>query len=309
MVDDRHITREDADRRASINVRQSGGTEADPDYEKMLRTARKGAVDLLVQAYVLQAAATESIEIPTRDLEVELQSWKMRVPSQQAWDEFLGSNKLTEAEFKEILLKDMRIRKQMEKAAAREVSTPSPEEAQQIYDVNTLAFSWPYRVRYDEIRWITDAQVSQASREQARKGMEQLAADMARNPSLFDELLAKKVPLGYWGPAGIPDLPYLSVKNLPPQIQETLKVLVQGEISPVIETPQGFSLIRIASLSQTYDSAYNEILDSIYTERCRANLTQWIERQKKKHKIRICDVEYYRGGISGATAEASGEER
>jgi hypothetical protein len=302
LVDERVITKEDAEKRARINLRQGGVNETDPDYEQKLKVARKGAVDILLRAYVMQAAATESVQVSSKEMEVELLAWKMRVPSQEAWQEFLAGNELNEEQFREILIKDIRIRKQMEKASTREVPTPSPEEARQFYDVNTLAFSWPYRIRYDEVRWIASAHLSQASREQARQGMDKLAIDLNKTPSLYDEILAKEVPLNTWGPIGF-KLPYQPVKELPPMIQSTLQVLVQGEISPVIQTPDGFSLIRISSLSQTYDSAYLEILESIYSDRCRTNLEGWIKRQEQKHKIRICDVEYYRGEVVPATAE------
>ncbi len=306
-IDGRPITRDEADRRAGINVRLSGTKETDPDYEKKVQLAHKGAVDFLIQAYVLQAAATETIEVSTREIETELLSWKFRAPDQKAWDEFLKSNNLTEAQFKEVLVKDLRIRKQMEKAAQREVPTPSPEEAQQFYDVNTQAFSWPYRVQYDEITWVARPNISPASREQAKKGMESLAGDLLRNPALFDEMLAREKPkntLIFWGPLGTRN-DFVSVEKLPKPIVEALQSLVQGEISPVIETPLGFSIIRIASLSQTYDSAYKEIVESIYTEKCRLNLNDWINRQRQKHKIRICDTEYYRGGISESTGEVA----
>ncbi len=307
MVDDRPITREDADRRAGINVRLSGTKESDPDYAKKLRMAHKGAVDLLIQAYVMQSAATGTIPVSTREIEAELFSWKSRVPSLEAWNEFLKGNNLTEDQFKEILVKDIRIRKQMEKAAQREVPTPSPEEAQQFYDVNTLAFSWPNRVRYDEITWVARPNISPASRDQAKKGMEALASEFIRNPVLFDEMLAREVPkdiINFWGPLGTKH-PYVTVQNLAKPIVDALQTLVQGETSPVIETPLGFSIIRIASLSQSYDSAYSEIKQSIYTERCKANLDDWMKRQRQKHKIRICDTEYYRGDVSESTSEAT----
>lgn len=308
LVGDRQITREDIDQRARINLRHSGVDDSDPDFEKKLVAARKGAVDILMRAYVLQAAATEAIEVTTNEIAVELLSWKMRVPSKEAWEEFLKSNNLDEKQFSEILSKDIRIRKMMDRAATRGVPTPSPEEAQQFYDVSTLAFSWPQRVRYDEIRWPAPPHLSEASREQAKAGMENLIRELTNNPALFDEILAKQVNAGFWGPIGVP-LPYQTVKNLSPQIQSALQVLVQGEISPVIETPEGYSLIRIASLSQTYDSAYNEILESIFSERCRVNLENWIKRQEQKHKVRICDVEYYRGEVASATGTTQSDTR
>lgn len=306
MVDDRPITREDVDRRAGITVRVNGGKETDPDYDQKVRMARRGAVDLLVQAYVMQSAATESVQISTREIETELLTWKMRVPDKAGWDAFLQGNKMTEDQFREVLIKDLRIRKQMEKAAQREVPAPSPEEIQHFYDVNTLAFSWPYRVRYDSIEWIAPETLPAASREQAKKGMEALAGELSRNPALFDEILGREVSrsISYWGYRGIKQ-PFVTVKDLPPPISEALQSLVQGEVSPVIETPQGYLLLRIASLSQSFESAYKEIGESIYTEKCRLNLNEWMKRQKQKHKIRVIDSEYYLGDVASSTAEAT----
>lgn len=301
-VDDHPIMREDAERRARISLRNSGVLDNDTDYAAKLKRAHKGAVDLLVRAYILQQAATGTVEVSTAELANELYSWKAKVPSKESWDKFLGSNGLTEEQFVDILRKDLQIRATMQKAAAHGVPRPTPDEARQFFDTKTLAFAWPYRVRYDEIRWNAPPDLPDASHEKARTGMETLAAEMGKNPALFDEILAR-VPDGkHWGPIGR-RLPYQNVKEVPKPIEEALHKLVQGEISPVIKTKSGYSLIRIASLRESYDSAYKGILETLYADRVSQNLDNWIKGQERKHKAAICDEAYYLGEVGSPTSE------
>ncbi|MCG3197708.1 MAG: SurA N-terminal domain-containing protein [Candidatus Omnitrophica bacterium] len=306
-VDGRPITRDEADRRAAISLREEGVDETDPEYDSKLTKARKGAVDVLVQAYLLQSAATGDVEVSTEEVAAEMLTWKTKVPSKEAWDEFLANNNVTEEEFGKILEKEIRLRRVMEKAASRDVPTPTPDEARQFYEVTTHAFAWPHRVQFEEVRWIAPPDLPEASVARAEQGMRELSEKIAANPGVFDEILAS-TPTGKWEPVGAPTgrrHRHQNVKDLEKPIQEALKSLVPGEISPVIRTSNSFSIIRIVSLRQSYDSAYPEILQSIYSDRCRSNLENWIERLKQKARIRICDQDYYMGDIAEATAEAT----
>jgi hypothetical protein len=300
-VDGREITREDADRRARITLRHSGVDETDPAYETKIRRAHKGAVDFLIRAYVMQDAASGEVTASSQEVAQELLTWKSKVPSKEAWDQFLASNQLSEEGFAEILSTELRVRKLMEKAAARDVPTPSPDEARRFFESNTHAFAWPYRVRYDEIRWLAPRDLPAASTEQARSGMQKLSEDLGKNPALFDQILntparARFEPVGF-------KMPYQNTKDLAKPIEQALHTLVLGEISPLIEWDLGFSIIRINSLREPYDSAYKDILESLYSDRAASNLESWMANQQKKRKVRICDVDYYKGEVASATSE------
>lgn len=306
-VNDRPITEEEADRRASISLKSDGVDETDPEFDSKLVKARKGAVDVLVQAYLLQSAATGDIQVSTEEVAAEMLTWKAKVPNKEAWDEFLAGNNVSEEEFGKILEKEIRLRHVMEKAASRDVPTPTPDDARQFFEVTTHAFAWPHRVQYEEVRWIAPPELPEASIARAEQGIRDLAERIAANPGVFDEIIAS-TPTGNWEPTGAPTgrrHRYVNVKDLDPPIHDALKSLVPGEISPVIRTSNSFSIIRIVSLRQPYESAYPEILQSIYSDRCRTNLENWIERLKQKAKIRICDKDYYLGNVAEATAEAN----
>ena len=307
IVDDRVITREDAEKRASMTLRSKGVTEADPDFAAQLSKARKGAVDLLIETYVLQAAATETIAVASTEIEQDLLLIKSRHKDRESYEEGLTRSNLTEEELKSILKKDLQIRKVMGREAQEGVPIPTKEDARRFYEVNSMAFGWPYRVKFDEIIWPLAPEILEASREQAKIAMEKLAIDFQNSPELFNKTLIEAAS-ATWGVVGLRH-PYETVDRLDANIQSALETLVVDEISNVIETPLGYSVIRITGTRESYESAEKEILQSIYDDAVAQNLEDWKSRQRKKHEVRICDLAYYEGKADAAPEpEAGGQQ-
>ncbi|MCA9449553.1 MAG: SurA N-terminal domain-containing protein, partial [Candidatus Omnitrophica bacterium] len=174
LVDDREITREDAEKRARMTLTSKGFTEGTDDYDAQLAKARKGAVDLLIETYVLQAAADDTIVVTTQEIEQELLMIKSRHPNRESYEEGLKRSNLTEEDFKGVLERDLQIRKVLGREAQEGVPIPTKEDARKFYEVNSMAFGWPYRVQYDEIIWPLAPDVTDASSEQAKTTMEDL---------------------------------------------------------------------------------------------------------------------------------------
>jgi parvulin-like peptidyl-prolyl isomerase len=282
-------------------------SEEDPDFQSQLAKARKGAVDLLIETYVLQAAATDTILVATEEIERELHLIKSRHKNRESYEEGLRSSNLTEEEFKEILRKDIQIRKVMGQEAQEDVPIPTKEDARRFYEVNSIAFGWPYRVKFDEIVWPLSPEIPDASRAQAKTSMENLSVELQNSPELFNKVLIEASSTT-WGYVGLLHS-YETVDRLDPAIQTALETLVVGEVSTVIETPIGYSVIRITGTRESYESAEKEILQSIYDDAVAQNLEDWKNRQRKKHAVRICDLDYYEGRESSDSVNATGGEK
>lgn len=308
MVDDRVITLEDAEKRARMTLKSKGFDVNSPDFESQLVKARKGAVDLLIESYVLQSLAPDTIEVATEEVEAELVEIMGRHKDRASFERSLAESGLTVEEFRGILEKDIRIRKVMGEEAQKGVPIPTKEEARRFYEVNTMVFGWPYRVRYDEIVWPIAPEVSDASREQARTAMENLAAEMQNNPQMFDKILAEAVAAN-WGYIGLQH-PFKTVEKLDDETRKALENLVVDEVSNAIETPLGYSIVRIASTRESYESAEQEILQSLYEDAVARNLEDWKGRERKKRNIRICDLKYYEQGVvEEGVGEGGGESQ
>lgn len=302
IVDERVITLDDAEKRTKISLRIEGISEEDLEYKRKLKAARKGAVEFLIEAYVLQAAATDTIEVGTGEIEQELLARKMRHPSREAYEEWLEREKLTEQSFEDLLKREIQIRKALAIEAQSGVVKPTVEDAREFFDKNTLLFEWPFRVRYDQIVWPLVGDVSDASVEEAQHGMRELYDEIGGDSLVFDKVL-KEATQTFWGYIG-QRLPYQNMDRLPEVVKETLQVLDTDEPSSPIRTPQGMAILCIRSTRQTYASAEAEILRSIYEARLMDNLEAWKEAERKRHKVRICNLDYYEGtGEWDITAE------
>ena len=293
IVDDRVITLEDAEKRTKITLRLEGIDETDLEYKRKLKTARKGAVEFLIEAYVLQEAATDAIEVSSEEFEHELLLHKMRHPSREAYQKWLEREGLTEKGFEDLIRRELQIRKALAIEAVKGVVKPTPEEARAFFDKNTLLFEWPFRVRYDQIVWPLLGDISDASVEEAQHGMRNLADRIGGNVLTFDKILEEATQT-MWGYVG-QRLPYQNMDRLPEAVQEALQLLDTNEPSAPIRTPQGIVIVCIRSTRQTYASAEDEILRSIYEARLMDNLEAWKEAERKKHKVRICNLDYYEG--------------
>jgi parvulin-like peptidyl-prolyl isomerase len=295
LVGEHPITLEDAEKRAKMNLKHEGIEESDPDYQANLKIARKGAVDFLIEAYVLQQAATTTVPVATAEVEAELLAIKSRHPNRESYEEGLRRTGMTEEQFRDLLRRELQIRRVIATEASRGVPTPSPEEARQFYDINTMIFAWPYRVQFDEIIWPFPAGVSDASKEQALARMQEYSDQFRADPKSFDALL-ESATRAVWGPVGSRG-GYSNVEELPDPVKEALKTLNVGEPSLPIMTDYGVTILTVRSTKQSYESAYREILQSLFDERVRQNMEEWKERQKTKHRIQICPdmLDYYEG--------------
>ncbi len=300
LVDSRVITREDAEKRARMTLRTKGFSEDDPDFGAQLAKARKGAVDLLIETYILQSAATDTIQVATEEVAAELLLLKSRHKDRESYEEGLRRSNLTEEELEDILKKDIQIRKVLGIEAQKGVPIPTKEDARKFYEVNSMAFGWPYRIRFDEILWPLTPAIPDASRELAKSSMDALAAQTQNTPELFNKTLVDSATTT-WGYIGLRH-PYETVDRLDPGTQDALESLVVDEISNVIETSLGLSIIRITGTRESYESAEQEILQSIYDDAVAQNLEDWKQRLRRKHDVRICDLAYYEEGSDEASS-------
>jgi parvulin-like peptidyl-prolyl isomerase len=85
------------------------------------------------------------------------------------------------------------------------------------------------------------------------------------------------------------------VDGLPAEVQDALATLNIDEPSRPVRTPLGYAILCIRSTRQTYDSALQEILQSLYDARAIDNLEEWKSDLREKHSIRILDLDFYEG--------------
>jgi len=173
---------------------------------------------------------------------------------------------------KELLWEDVRTR-----------NTPSEREVRAAFDADPARFHEPQLFRLQNILRRVPAKASEADRLRLRKEMEGLRArivggeDFAAIASKHSD--SQTAPMG--GSVG-----FVSLDRLAPSVREAVAGLAAGGLSPLIETPDGFTLLRCVDVLPGKRPGFGEVRERIGRELLRdrfqaawgALTRRWTER-------------------------------
>jgi peptidyl-prolyl cis-trans isomerase SurA len=87
------------------------------------------------------------------------------------------------------------------------------------------------------------------------------------------------------------DLGLFEVKDLSPQLQEAVKVLKEGEYTPVLDTDQGYQIIYVQEIQKTpgktLEESTSEISQKLYKDTVNRKYESWLKDLKSRSHIKI----------------------
>jgi len=87
------------------------------------------------------------------------------------------------------------------------------------------------------------------------------------------------------------DLGLFEVKDLSPQLQEAVKVLKEGEYTPVLDTDQGYQIIYVQEIQEspgkTLEESTSEISQKLYKDTVNRKYESWFKDLKSQSHIKI----------------------
>jgi peptidyl-prolyl cis-trans isomerase SurA len=87
------------------------------------------------------------------------------------------------------------------------------------------------------------------------------------------------------------DLGMFEAKDLSPQLQEAVKVLKEGEYTPVLDTDQGYQILYVQEIQKspgkTLEEATPEISQKLYKENVNIKYATWLKDLKTRSHIKI----------------------
>lgn len=169
---------------------------------------------LIEQAIIEQAAAAAGIGVTNEELEATVQESIALGQGQESFDQWLAENELTLEEFREIQRSQLLASKMIEQVTA---SVPTSAEQVHARHVRT-----------------SDPASAQALLDELRGGAN--FAAVAQRASEDVGTAANGGDLG-WFPRDVP--------LMPPQVVETAFALQPGDISEVVESDQGYHIIKV----------------------------------------------------------------
>ena len=280
------ITRAEVDRAIAIFLAQSRAShDLTPDARK---EAENGAVEQLIRAQLLYQGG---LKLVAEDLEKQvaarLAEVKAKFPSQSAYDAALKTNNMTEAEAQQIVRRDLVAANLLEKEVIGKIIV-SETDISAFYQQNLAKFSAPDSVRLSHILVEVQPQATAKERSVAREKVETIRRKILAGAD-FAALAESESSCPSKEAGG--DLGVFAKGELIHEFETPVAALKVGEISPVVETSDGYHVLKLTSRTAASASKLSEVKEKIatYLKQTRAQqaIDEYVGALKKKSVIEL----------------------
>ena len=253
VVDGDEITEDEFDRALSQAAVRQGLPEAPPADDPQYEAVRDQALnDLLDAAWILGEAEERGVEVSDEEVRREFdQTKEENFKTEKEYQDFLEQNGFTQEDI------DLRVRLQLlsEKIQTQitdDADEVTGEDAEEFYEANKSQFEQPAS---RNIRFILNPD---------RKVAEDAAADLSEDNS--PESWAKKAKDDSTDPAtkdsgGVRQ--GVTEGSFDPALDEAIFSAPQGEVQGPIETPQGFYVFQVDTITEGGTVPIEDVRDQI----------------------------------------------
>jgi peptidyl-prolyl cis-trans isomerase C len=242
----------------------------------------------MVEMVILYDAGSKELS-PDLDKQVaaRMAEKRERFPSGQAYQEVLTATGMSEKEVTEFTRKEVVISDYVQKNYINKIAV-SDEAAKAFYDKNHEKFK-----RMEESRRVSQiligfdtAKVTPEQKKAYRDKVDAIQARLAKGES-FEELAKKESSCPSARSGG--DLDYIAKGQMIPAFEKTAFALKKGEISQVVETRQGYHIIKLVEIKEAeyvpFAEAKDKIKGFIRIEEGKKNLDVYLAAEKAKATI------------------------
>jgi len=255
------------------------------DYLK----AKDEALESLInQELLYQEGKKEGLESKDADVEAEVAKVKKNFPTQEAFDQVLKMQGLTEPKFIVMVKKVMTMRDTI-KIKVQPLAKPvTDKETQDYYEANKDKFSEPEQVKARHILIKSSLNDSEEEKTVAKNKIDSILKEI-RDGGDFAEL-AKKDSECPSAPQG-GDLGFFSRGQMVKPFEDVAFALQPGQVSDVVETEFGYHIIRVDEKKQGKQLKLEEVQERIKevltNEEIDKALAEWLKPIKENSSIKI----------------------
>jgi peptidyl-prolyl cis-trans isomerase C len=248
----------------------------------------RDALDQLVSYRLLeQESRARRIEIPDAEVTAQLDEIQKQFQSPEAFNSALAGRKMSVADFRNDVRKEMAISKLLEAEVGKTISI-TDKEIQDFHAKNPERFKQPETVRASHILVRVDPTSDPAAVKHATAEIGELLKK-ARAGADF-AALAKEHSDDSSAPQG-GDLGFFSIDQMVPEFAKAAFQLKPGEISDVVRTQFGFHIIKAVERQPARTVPLPEVRDQVMqflTMQARELGTDaYVQRLKAKSKIEV----------------------
>ncbi len=289
LVNSEAITLSELEEAGKPMFEQVRQTSLPSEQESKMAQARKQILDLLIESKVLdQEIKNKKIEVPDRDVNM-------------AVEDVLKHNKMTESDLKTALAKEgmtyslyrQRVKEDLGKMRLinREIKSKimvKDEDVIKFYNDHLNSFVEPLEIKIQQIflglpPMATEEQIAKARAE----------AQMLLERYKKGENFTKLVNDYSQGPEAKEDgiLGFFKHKELRPELEEAAFALNPGEVSQVVQSVDGFHILRVlekkGGVAKPYAEVQSKIREDMVQAESEKKFIEWMKNLKAKAYIEI----------------------
>jgi len=288
VVNDDVITQYELDSTVELVLKRHEQSIRPEDRERITGEARKALLDRMIDDLLLrQEARRLGITIRDEELNATIQeSLSQRNLSIDRLQEALIKDGTNYEKYREATRSEM-IKTRILQREIRPRVTVTNEEIGAFYQEHRDEYEGKLRVRLLMIALPVPASDGEAEKQLQRGKAESILKRIQAGE--YFEALANENSQGPERSGG--DIGYIEKGSINPIIEEVAFNLKRGEVSGVIETPQGFYIIKALDKrgggSLSVKATRAEIDERIYSEKMEKKYTEWLAEKRQKSHIEI----------------------
>jgi peptidyl-prolyl cis-trans isomerase SurA len=255
--------------------------------EKEIKDIERQILNQMIDEKLVNQEA-DSLKIEITEKEVMLASREVRDRAQLTEEQFeqaLGEDGMTMELYREQLRDEMKKMRLIDQEIKAKVYI-TKKEIDEYYKAHRDEYKAPPEVRLQQILLITPAESTPQEVEQIRERAEQIRAAIKQGEDF--NAMVKSYSQDATAVTG-GDMGVFRQGELFPALDEAAFALMVGEVSPVIQTPKGFHIIRVLDKKDRRKMTEEEIRDEIdallYNQKVEGAIKQWIKELKKKSYV------------------------
>jgi peptidyl-prolyl cis-trans isomerase C len=254
-----------------------------------LRKARREALDYLIdQELMFQEGKKEGLKAEDAAINAEFVDIKQRFPSQEAFEQAMKAQNMTEEKLRETINRALIIRKVIDTNIKPTAKPVTDEEVASFYEENKDGLIDPEKVKARHILIKVSPDASDEEKDYAKNEMKGILEE-ARSGADFSGL-AKKNSQCQSAPNG-GDLGYFTRGRMVKPFEEAAFALQLGQISDIVETQYGYHIILLEDKKPERQLELKEVAgqikEALWAEKVDIATEEWLKPIKEKATIKV----------------------
>ncbi len=250
---------------------------------------RKMRLDYLInQQLIFQEGKKAGLVPQDAEIDAEFMKIKQRFPSQEAFEQILKQQGLTEEKLRGLISRGLTVQKVLAVKIEPTVKPVIDKDIADFYEANKDGFVESEKVSARHILIKVSSDSSDQEKEEAKNGVQAILKEASGGADFAE--LAKKHSQGPSAPQG-GDLGYFTRGQMVKPFEEAAFALEQGQISEVVETQFGYHIILVEDKKPVrqleLEEVSEQIQEALFDKEMGVVLEEWLKSVREKADIKI----------------------